>query len=80
MSWQIKKLSYSHLPWRLVNEAGDVATTAETIDHPHLGKMKINGPLCGQTKEELIGKILQILEEQQERINLLKQQLSEAKK
>ena len=63
MTWQIKKLSYSHSPWRLVNEDGDVATTVETIVHPHMGKIKINGPLCGQTKEELVGKILQILED-----------------
>jgi len=80
MTWQIKKLSYSRNPWRLVNQSGDEAATIETIDHPDLGRTQISASVSGQTKEELIGKVMKIIEVQRTMIEELRQRIKELTK
>ncbi len=63
MPFEIKKLGYSHNPWRLVDaESGNQIVSPETWDHPVNGTITTSEPVCGKTKDEVVRKALGLLE------------------
>ena len=55
---RIAKLGYSSCPWRLLDENSQEIYEQKTIDHPNMGKQQVNMPVCANTKQELIEKLL----------------------
>jgi hypothetical protein len=56
--WTIKKLGYSSNPWRLVDENGHEVYEEVTMDHPDLGKSRVSMPVCGNTKQVVMDRVL----------------------
>jgi hypothetical protein len=56
--WTIKKLGYSSNPWRLVDEKGLEVYEEVTMDHPDLGKSRVSMPVCGNTKQAVMDRVL----------------------
>ena len=52
---------YSSGRWRLVNESGQTIEVPTEFDHPEHGKIRLMQPLCENTKEALIGRVLDLL-------------------
>lgn len=59
---QIKKLSYSRAPWRLITSDGREVYSPHAMDHASLGETVVNAPICGDTKTECIDNALTLLE------------------
>ena len=47
--------------WRLVNESGQTIEVPTEFDNPEHGKIRLMQPLCENTKEALIGRVLDLL-------------------
>lgn len=58
MAWQIKKLGYSSAPWRLLDDRGEEVMEEVAFDHPTLGLTRIAQPICGDTKQSVIDRVL----------------------
>ena len=58
MTWTIKKLDYSSNPWRLLDDVGHEVWEEVTIDHPDLGKSRVPMPVCGNTKQAVVDRVL----------------------
>ena len=58
MTWTIKKLGYSSNPWRLIDEDGQEVYEDVTIDHAELGKSRVSMPVCGNTKQAVVDRVL----------------------
>jgi hypothetical protein len=52
---------FSSGSWRLVNESGQTIEVPTEFDHPEHGKIRLMQPLCENTKEALIGQVLELL-------------------
>jgi hypothetical protein len=61
MKLSIKRLGYSSNPWRVVDEAGNELWQPAAFDHPQLGRTRIDEPLCGNTKQEVVDKVLAVV-------------------
>jgi hypothetical protein len=59
MTWKIEKRSYSSNPWRLVDENGHEVYEEVTMDHPDLGKSRVSMPVCGNTKQAVMDRVLE---------------------
>ena len=57
-AWKIKKCNYSSGPWRLVNEFDQEVYDDVVMDHPDMGKTVVSMPVCADTKQELIERML----------------------
>lgn len=58
MTFRIVKKSYSHNPWRLVDQEGKEICTDIPFDHANLGKTIISAPFAAETREALVNKCL----------------------
>jgi hypothetical protein len=56
--WTIKKLGYSSNPWRLIDGSGDEVYEDVVIDHAVLGKSRVSMPVCGNTKQAVMDRVL----------------------
>jgi hypothetical protein len=52
---------YSSGRWRVVNESGEAIEVPTEFNHPEHGKIRLMQPLCENTKEALIGRVLDLL-------------------
>lgn len=59
---RIEKLGYSSHPWRLLTEEGIELEWSKPFKHPDIGITWVKGPICGETKKELVDEILCLLE------------------
>lgn len=73
MTYTIQKFTFSSRPWRLVKDGAEVYVKMP-FDHPTLGPTVIGGPVCADTKAELVEKVLAFLEMQAERIKELERE------
>lgn len=53
--YRIEKQDYSHGAWRVLNaETGEQIWRRERFDHPHMGMITIDGPVCFQRKRDAV--------------------------
>jgi hypothetical protein len=53
--YRVEKQGYSHGPWRvLYAETGEQVWRRERFDHPNLGPIIIDGPVCFQRKRDAV--------------------------
>jgi hypothetical protein len=71
---EIKKLGYSSSPWRVVID-GEELYSPELVPHPTMGKVLVNMPVCGNTKQSVVDKMLNLLVIQNERIREMRKAL-----
>lgn len=57
-AWKIKKLDYSSGPWRLLNEFDQEVYDDVVMDHPDMGLTVVSMPVCADTKQALIERML----------------------
>lgn len=55
--WTIERMNYSSHPWRLLDEAGQEVYQTERLELEN-GSTSVQMPVCGQTKQEVIDKVL----------------------
>lgn len=59
---KIVKLSYSRMPWRLVNEYGAEVHWRRPFEHPSLGWTSVHEPVGGDSKAACIDAVLAFLQ------------------
>jgi hypothetical protein len=72
---ELKKLGYSSNPWRIIID-GDELHAPEEVPHPTMGKVLVSMPVCGNTKQQVIDKMLALLVKQNDRIKQMKAELA----
>ncbi len=55
MAYRVEKQSYSHGAWRVLDaETGAQVVRRELFDHPFLGPIVIDGPVCFERKRDAV--------------------------
>lgn len=56
--YRVEKQNYSRGAWRVLDAAGNQVWRRETFDHPFLGEIQLNGPVCFDRKRDALAWIL----------------------
>lgn len=54
MSFRVEKRDYSRGSWRVLDSDGEQVWRKERFDHPTLGAMVIDGPVCFERKRDAL--------------------------
>lgn len=54
MTYHIEKQSYSRGAWRVLTQSGDQVYQRELFDHPFLGEILLNRPVCFDRKRDAV--------------------------
>jgi hypothetical protein len=58
---RIEKRSYSSGAWRLIGEDGNDVHAPTVLDHPTMGKSVVSMPVCADTKQGVVDRVLGML-------------------
>jgi hypothetical protein len=55
MRFRVERQNYSRSPWRVLDATtGEQVFQSERFDHPNLGPMIIDGPVCFERKRDAV--------------------------